>query len=144
MERKHRARDANASEVMNMQHVCLLTAALPFTLSVLSDSLLFLFESPALSFLVHLQHPPPLSLWHEVLFTNHLRPNYTQLAPQLFSTGALEGQNIQTLTDVNLHDFLASISTAVVCLLPLYRKSEEEEREIEKMGGTVSELGCIM
>lgn len=33
------------------------------------------------------------------------------------------------LTDVNLHDFLASISTTVVCLLLLYRKQEEKEGE---------------
>lgn len=33
------------------------------------------------------------------------------------------------LTDVNLHDFLASTSTTVVCLLLLYRKPEEEEDE---------------
>lgn len=36
--------------------------------------------------------------------------------PHLLPTGALEGQKILMLTDVNLHDFLASISTTVVCL----------------------------
>lgn len=39
--------------------------------------------------------------------------------PHLLPTGALEGQKILMLTDVNLHDFLASISTTVVCLLRL-------------------------
>lgn len=71
----------------------------------------------------------PLSLLYEPLFTNQLRPNYTQLAPHLLPTGALEGQKILMLTDVNLHDFLASISTTVVCLLVLYRKLEEKEEE---------------
>lgn len=36
--------------------------------------------------------------------------------PHFLPTGALEGQKILMLTDVNLHDFLASISTTVVCL----------------------------
>lgn len=62
--------------------------------------------------------PPliPLSLLHAPLSTNQLRSNYTQLAPHFLPTGALEGQKIPMLTDVNLHDFLASISTTVVCL----------------------------
>lgn len=48
--------------------------------------------------------------------------------PHLLPTGALEGQKILMLTDVNLHDFLASISTTVVCLQLVEEEGRREER----------------
>lgn len=98
-----------------------------FSLLVILDSDPLL--PPLLILLHHLLSFSFFSLLHEVLFTNHLKPNYSPLAPASPPPGAQKGQNIQTLTDVNLHDFLASISTTVVCLLLLYRRPEEEEDE---------------
>lgn len=91
------------------------------------------FKGPALSLPTSLQHlffsspslscmsPSSLISWGPIILS---WPHTSSLQ------GALEGQKILMLTDVNLHDFLASISTTVVCLLLLYRKPKEgEERQ---------------
>lgn len=57
--------------------------------------------------------------------TNQLKPNYAHLAPETPVRGAPEGQTVQMLIDVNLRDFLAPLSTAVVCLLLRSRREKE-------------------